>query len=65
MNAGMPVTRRFGDRLLQSMALLVLALALAALGALIYDVFRDGFGRLSWAFLTSPPSSRAEQAVDD
>ena len=62
MNAGMPVTRRFGDRLLQSMALLVLALALAALGALIYDVFRDGFGRLSWAFLTSPPSSRAEQA---
>jgi len=62
VNAGMPVTRRFGDRLLQSMALLVLALALAALGALIYDVFRDGFGRLSWAFLTSPPSSRAEQA---
>ena len=23
---------------------------------------RDGFGRLSWAFLTSPPSSRAENA---
>ena len=62
MNAGLQVTRRFGDRLLQSMALLVLALALAALGALLYDVFRDGFGRLSWAFLTSPPSSRAENA---
>ena len=62
MNAGMPVTRRFGDRLLQSMALLVLALALASLAALLYDVLRDGVGRLNWAFLTSPPSSRAEQA---
>ena len=55
-------TRMFGDRLLQSMALIVLALALTALGALIYDVCRDGLGRLSWAFLTSPPSSRAELA---
>ena len=62
MNAGMQVTRRFGDRLLQSMALLVLALALASLAALLYDVLRDGVGRLNWAFLTSPPSSRAEQA---
>lgn len=57
-----PRTRLLGDRLLQSMALIVLALALAALGALIWDVFRDGFGRLSWPFLTNPPSSRAEQA---
>jgi phosphate transport system permease protein len=54
--------RLAGDRLLQSMALLVLALALASLGALLYDVFSDGFGRLSWAFLTGPPSSRAEEA---
>jgi phosphate transport system permease protein len=52
----------FGDRLLQSMALIVLALALVSLGALVYDVFRDGLGRLSWTFLTNPPSSRAEQA---
>jgi phosphate transport system permease protein len=57
-----PRTRFMGDRLLQSMALLVLALALVALGALIYDVCRDGLGRLSWAFLSSPPSSRAENA---
>ena len=62
MTAGTQVTRRFGDRLLQSMALLVLALALASLAALLYDVLRDGVGRLNWAFLTSPPSSRAEQA---
>jgi phosphate transport system permease protein len=57
-----PATRLLGDRLLQSMALIVLALALASLGALIYDVCRDGLARLSWAFVTDPPSSRAELA---
>jgi phosphate transport system permease protein len=55
-------TRVWGDRLLQSMALLVLALALTALGLLLYDVFRDGAGRLSLAFLSSAPSSRAADA---
>ena len=54
--------RLFGDRLLQSMALIVLALALLSLGALLYDVFSDGLGRLNWQFLSSPPSSRAEDA---
>jgi phosphate transport system permease protein len=37
-------------------------LALAALGALIYDVLHDGAGRLSWQFLTSLPSRRARDA---
>jgi phosphate transport system permease protein len=37
-------------------------LALATLGALLYDVIGDGFGRLSWSFLTSYPSRRASQA---
>jgi phosphate transport system permease protein len=55
-------TRHSGDILIQSMAVLVLALALAALGALLYDVFSDGFGRLSWQFLTSFPSRRPEAA---
>lgn len=54
--------RRFGDRLLQSMAILVLLLVLASLGALIYDVVSDGAGRLSWQFLTSFPSRRASEA---
>jgi phosphate transport system permease protein len=40
----------------------VLCLALAALGALVWDVWRDGAGRLSWDFLTGFPSRRAEQA---
>jgi phosphate transport system permease protein len=54
--------RRSGDWLLQSMALLVLALVLASLGALLYEVFREGAGRLSWQFLTSFPSRRASDA---
>jgi phosphate transport system permease protein len=55
-------SRLWGDRLLQSMALIVLALALASLGALLFDVISDGLGRLSLQFLTSVPSSRPERA---
>jgi phosphate transport system permease protein len=54
--------RYLGDRLLASFGLLIMLLALAALGALIYNVLSDGLGRLSWQFLTSYPSRRAEQA---
>ena len=57
-----PFLRRSGDRLLGLFGLLVMALALAALGALLYDVARDGLGRLSWQFLTSFPSRRAAEA---
>ena len=53
---------RIGDRLLGTFGLLVMLMALIALGALIYDVARDGVGRLSWQFLTSYPSRRAEDA---
>lgn len=51
-----PGSRMAGDRLLQASGMLVLALALVTLGALISDVFSDGWSRLSWQFLTSPPS---------
>jgi phosphate transport system permease protein len=54
--------RYLGDRLLASFGLLVMLLALVALGALIYNVAHDGLGRLSWQFITSYPSRRAEQA---
>jgi len=54
--------KRIGDRLLASFGFLVTLLALIALGALIYDVARDGVGRLSWQFLTSYPSRRPEEA---
>jgi phosphate transport system permease protein len=54
--------RRRLDVLFQVLALIVLCVALAALAALIVDVLVDGAGRLSWDFLTSFPSRRAEQA---
>jgi phosphate transport system permease protein len=57
-----PSFRRGADRLLASFGLLVMLLALAALAALLYDVFESGAGRLSWQFLTSYPSRRAESA---
>jgi phosphate transport system permease protein len=54
--------RRMLDLLFQGLALIVLLVTLAALAALIADVWKDGAGRLSWDFLTSFPSRRASQA---
>ncbi len=54
--------RRFGDVAFQVVALIVLLVALAALGALVWDIVADGAGRLSWNFITSFPSRRASQA---
>ena len=54
--------KRSGDGLLASFGLLATILALAALGALLYDIAHDGLGRLSWSFLTSYPSRRAADA---
>jgi phosphate transport system permease protein len=55
-------SRSLGDLLLQSSAVLLLALVLCSLGLLLVDVFRDGWDRLSWQFLTSFSSRRPEQA---
>jgi phosphate transport system permease protein len=57
-----PRRRRLGDQLLQASGLFVMIIALGALAALLADVFSDGYGRLSWQFLTSLPSRRASQA---
>jgi phosphate transport system permease protein len=56
------VMRRSLDLAFQILALVVLLLALAALGALIYDVVVDGIGRLSPDFINSYPSRRAARA---
>ncbi len=56
------VWRRRADTLFQAVSLLVLVLALAALGALVADVWKDGAGRLSYDFLTGFPSRRPENA---
>jgi phosphate transport system permease protein len=54
--------RHAGDKLLALFGLLATLLGLVALGALLYDVLRDGVGRLSWQFLTSYPSRRPDEA---
>jgi phosphate transport system permease protein len=55
-------SRRALDLAFQAVAMLVLVLALTALGALIYDVWRDGASRLSWDFISGFSSRRPEQA---
>lgn len=54
--------RRRADLLFQAVALVVLAVALGALAVLVATVWRDGANRLTWQFLTSFPSRRAEDA---
>ena len=54
--------RRSGDYLLISFGVTATVLALIALGALIFDVTRDGVWRLSLSFFTSYPSRRPEEA---
>ena len=54
--------RRILDLCFQALALAILCAALAALGALIADVWGDGASRLSFDFLTGFPSRRAADA---
>ena len=62
MHSGSTRGRHIGDRVFSVVGAAVTLLALMALGALIYDVARDGVGRLSWAFFTNFPSRHAEEA---
>jgi len=50
------------DLLFQLASLLTLVVALAALGALVFDILSDGASRLSWAFLNNIASRNADQA---
>jgi phosphate transport system permease protein len=54
--------RRRLDAAFQAVACTVLVVALAALAALVADVWQDGASRLSWDFLTGFPSRRAADA---
>ena len=54
--------RRPGELLFQIAALAALALALAALAALLFDVLKDGGARVNWQFLTSLASRRPSEA---
>ena len=50
------------DLVFQLGSLLALLVALAALGALVYDIVSDGASRLSWTFLTNIASRNADEA---
>jgi len=54
--------RRLMDLGFQVVALVVLVLTLAALGALVYSILHDGLGRLSWDFVNNYTSRRASSA---
>jgi len=54
--------RKQADLLFQILSLATLIIALAALGALLYDIFADGASRLSLSFLRNTGSRNAEEA---
>ncbi len=54
--------RKHADLLFQIVSLTTLIVALAALGALVYDIFSDGASRLSFQFLSNIASRNADEA---
>ncbi|MBN1945145.1 MAG: phosphate ABC transporter permease PstA [Bradymonadales bacterium] len=54
--------RRIGEKLFVWACLAAVFIPLLMLACLLGDVIIDGIGRLSWGFLTSPPSRRAGSA---
>ncbi len=54
--------RKHADLLFQIVSASTLVLALAALGALIFDIVGDGASRLSWSFITNIASRNAADA---
>ena len=56
------IRRRILDLCCQALGLAILCAALAALGALLWDVWTDGSSRLSYDFMTGFPSRRPADA---
>ena len=54
--------RKHIDLLFQIVSLMTLVIALAALGALIWDIVADGGSRLSWSFLVNIASRNPSEA---
>src|SRR5688500_2745155 len=54
--------RKRADLAFHLASLLTLIVALAALATLVYDIFSDGAGRVSWTFLNTFPSRNAAEA---
>ena len=54
--------RRRADVLFAALGAVLIVCALTILAALMFNLIHDGWGRLSWDFLTSFPSRKAEKA---
>ena len=59
---GSKLTRRWSSWLFAAIAILATAFGIVALGVLLFILARDGFGGISWDFLTSFPSRKPEDA---
>jgi phosphate transport system permease protein len=57
-----PRRGRLGERAFQAFCLAATCLPLLVLGLLVAKLLADGLGRLDWAFLSSFPSRKADQA---
>lgn len=59
-----PILRRSQrqDQMFTILGWVLLVATMLVLGALLFDLARDGLSRIDWSFLTSPPSRRAERA---
>lgn len=53
---------KYLDKNFAVLGVMATAVGLIVLAALVIDVFHDGFGRLSWDFMTSFPSRKPERA---
>src|SRR5687767_14137386 len=56
------MSRSLKGGLFKLLLLLALGVGLITLGALLVDVFRDGFSYLDWNLLSNPPSNDPDQA---
>ena len=54
--------RKVTDYLFGILGAISIAIGLLTLGALMYDLLRDGLPRLSWNFFTAFPSRKPDQA---
>lgn len=54
--------QRVKDTVFQAIAIIGLLFAVSILVLLLVNVFKDGFSRLDWSFITSYPSRKAEVA---
>ena len=54
--------RRWWGAVFHGLCLVAILIGLGMLGALLYDIFSEGWNRVNWSFITNFPSRHPEQA---